>query len=182
MSDYPRWDRIENCLKRYVERAWFQGREEWWVFGRLFALLVLAWLAACGWYCPASVVALFLALQIVVYNTAVVFVTEQITSKLRSVVLPMVGFTSLAVAFATLWIAASFSQTESPRQRFANAIYQSVRTITTAGPESRPGAALTAPEQALASIEMLLGIYVVAVIVARYLSLKPKGGIDGSTR
>jgi len=177
------WTRIEDCLKRSVECWVFRGHEGCWVFARFLIVLALAGLAARGHYYLASAVALIPALEIVAYNTAVVFVTKRIENRLRSVVLTIFAFASLAVAVSPIWIWLRFAETEPVSTRLTTGIYQSVRTLTTAGPDSSCfSQQSTAAMQWIASIEMILGIYFVAVIIARYLSLKPKGEEHGETR
>ena len=110
------------------------------------------------------------------------FETGGLGGILRSVVLTMIGYVSLAIAFVPTWIVLCLTDGEGAWPRIIAGIYQSVRTLTSAGPESDPPRPLTAAAKVLASVEMLLGIYFVAVIIASYLSLKPKEEDHGPTR
>jgi hypothetical protein len=84
----------------------------------------------------------------------------------------MVGYASLALAFAPFWLGLhDFPSLQSniywaAADRSLSATWQSVRTLTTAGPEGTlcPGA------KVLAAFESLVGIYFLSIIIAGYLS------------
>jgi hypothetical protein len=161
------WFRVHQLLHCWVEHNPFQGYEEIWVALRFALLLLLALLVAYGWWpVPIIVAALFVAGEILIFNTAVVFVTGGLVDPLRSIVLTMMGYGSLAIAFAPVWIAFRFDSGVRTWDQFVSGIYQSVRTLTTAGPTDP----LCTGEKLFASFEALVGIYFLSIILAGYLS------------
>jgi hypothetical protein len=120
--------------------------------------------------CIVVVVGSLLAIDILLFNTGVVFVSARPMNLLRSNIFTVFGYFSLALAFSPFWLWLHCSG-ESAIARILDAIYQSVRTLTTAGPEGP----LSGEAKALASFESLIGIYFLSIIIAGYLSL-PKGG------
>jgi hypothetical protein len=162
------WFRVHRILYCYVachpSRKWATV----YVLVRLGALGALAGLAACGHYWVAIIFASAGALDILAFNTAVVFVTGGLVDPLRSVVLTMLGYASLAIAFAPVWIALRFDRGAGARtwDQLVSGIYQSVRTITTAGPDG----VCSTGEKLFASFETLVGIYFLSIILAGYLS------------
>ncbi len=65
------------------------------------------------------------------------------------------------------------------RTRSLDAIYQSIRTLTTAGTDITT---LCRWGKLLASFEGIVGIYFLSVVIASYISLKPKEEEHGTTR
>jgi len=120
--------------------------------------------------CIAVVVGSLLAIDILLFNTGVVFVSARPANLLRSNLFTAFGYVSLALAFSPFWLWLHCSR-GSGIARIFDAIHQSVRTLTTAGPEGP----LSNGAKVLASVESLLGIYFLSIIIAGYLSL-PKGG------
>jgi hypothetical protein len=170
MSEF--WLRVHRFLFCWVHCGpsswwWFKGREEVYVVLRFGVLVLLALLAVCGhsWIWIAIIGAALLAIDILLFNTAVVFETGGLGDPLRSIVLTLIAYVSLAVAFVPAWIWLSFHD-GSNRERIASGFYQSIRTLTTAGPEG----VSCAGERMLASFEMVTGIYFLSIILAGYLS------------
>ena len=142
--------------------------EEVYVALRLAVLVGLAWLATWGCYKTTIIGAAVLAIDMLLFNTAVVFETGGLGDPLRSIVFTMIAYASLAVAFAPAWIVFRFGSGAGARtwDQLATGIYQSVRTLTTSGPET----AFSAGEKLFASFEMLVGIYFLSIVLAGYLS------------
>ena len=181
---WRQWDGFELWLQRYVNRwnpaaflPFFKNREGWWVLIRFILLWVLTYAAALGCFAIAIPFSLYLGADVFLFNTAVVFVTERPFKLIRSNLYTMVGYASLALAFSPFWLLLHcFTSTEqnvykAALDRTIDAVYQSVRTLTTAGPEGT----LSGGAKLLASFESLLGIYFLSIIIAGYLSLS-KGG------
>jgi hypothetical protein len=176
------WDRVEDRCRRYVflqnpsERfRCFREREGKWVLLRFIILLIVGTLLPAAFdhvvvLSIAILVSSVLAFDILFFNTAVVFVTARPLNLLRSNVFTVFGYVSLAVAFAPLWLWLHVARGPATN-RAVDAIYQSVRTLTTAGPEGE----LCVGAKLLATSESLIGIYFLSIIVAGYLSLQ-KGG------
>ena len=188
-----RWRRIRTYLRWYVfyfsPTEWFpyfKKREGRWVVLRLFLLCgctigsafgVGTGLAILG-TCLAILTSLALAADILLFNTAVVFVTARPLSLLRSNIFTMMSYASLAVAFSPLWLlvpcfpSAMGNGWATAGRRSLDAFYQSVRTLTTSGTDipniCRWG-------KLLASLEGLFGIYFLSIIIAGYLSLPKEG-------
>jgi hypothetical protein len=179
LRTWSRWGWIEGRFRWYVfvgnpsERfRYFRQREGRWVLLR-FILLGVCTVVAAAFdrfiYIPI-VVSSVLAIDILLFNTAVVFVTARPLNLLRSNVFTAFGYVSLALAFSPFWLWLHCSS-GTVITRTLDAIYQSIRTLTTAGPEGP----LSVGAKVLASIESLIGIYFLSIIIAGYLSL-PKGG------
>jgi hypothetical protein len=124
-------------------------------------------LAVCGQFCLSIALAIPLAADILIFNTAVVFVTGRPADPLRSIVLTMIAYVSLALAFAPAWIIFRFDRGAGARpwDQLSTGVYQSVRILTTSGPEGL----VSAGEKFLASLEALVGIYFLSIILAAYL-------------
>ena len=171
------WGRIEDWLRWYFHTgrpiAWrylpFRERKGLLVLCELLLLAALnaaiAWSPYVAWL--AVPIAVYVGFDILVANTVIVFLTGGAVSPLRSAVLTLVGYFNLAQSFAGLWILLSCDRTDSVSGRVLTAVYQSVRTLATAGlPIERP----TPGEKILAIVEMLIGIYFLVVIFAIYAS------------
>jgi hypothetical protein len=169
MSEW--WLRVHRFLFCWVHcgpSSYFTPYEEGYVVLRLVVLVALAWLAAWGCYRAAIIGSALLAIDILLFNTAVVFETGGLGDPLRSIVLTMIAYASLSVAFAPGWIAFRFDSGAGARtwDQLSTGIYQSVRALTTTGPEG----ALYPWERLFASFETLVGIYFLAIILAGYVS------------
>jgi len=129
-----------------------------------------------GWL--AIGVAVLLAIDILLFNTAVVFVSALPLSLLRSNLFTMFSYGSLALAFSPLWLlvpcfpSVTASGWATAGRRSLDAFYQSVRTLTTSGTDIP---SICRWGKLLASVEGLIGIYFLSIIIAGYLAL-PKGG------
>ena len=172
---WRRWLPIRRILRCWVHcgpssLSWFKDREGVYVGLRLLILVILAGVAplcsVCYWI--SMIGAGVFAIDILLFNTAVVFETGGLEDPLRSLVLTMVAYASLAVAFAPGWIAFRFDSGAGARtwDQLSTGIYQSVRALTTTGPEG----ALYPWERLFASFETLVGIYFLAIILAGYVS------------
>ena len=137
------WDWVERCLSAYVF-VWnpseffrcFREREGLWVLLRFILLGVFTAMAAVFDHLIYMAVwaASLLAIDILLFNTGVVFVSARPLNLLRSNVFTAFGYVSLALAFSPFWLWFHCSR-GSAIARILDAIYQSVRTLTTAGPE-----------------------------------------------
>jgi hypothetical protein len=146
---------------------YFNRGEGWWILLRFGLLGFCTYAAARGW-CPgiAAGASFLLGVDILLFNTAVVFVTGRPLNGLRSNVFTMASYVSLALVFSPFWLLFHDFTNATACTRTLDAIYQSVRTLTTAGPED----ALSSGGKILASVESLVGIYFLSIIIAGYLS------------
>jgi hypothetical protein len=118
-----------------------------------------------------SIFAALLGLDLLVVNTSIIFRSDpRPLSVLRSNVLTLSGYVSLPLVFAPSWIWFHAFQ-GSPLCRSIDATWQSVRTLTTAGPD----VGLAPAAKALASVETFVGIYFLGIVIAGYVSWL-KGG------
>jgi hypothetical protein len=175
------WRLIARRIRHYEERwtlpAWLglDSREGWFVLLRtFFLLLLLASIASCpAWlflncllpFVVAIVVA-FILVDAIVANTSVVFLTQNPVNPLRSAVLTTATYFNLSQGFAVGWLPLG-SADGSSWERIVSAMHQSIRTVTTAGPD---GAITTAAARHLVIIEMAIGIYFVTIVLAVYAS------------
>jgi hypothetical protein len=166
------WCRLRLCLRCYVHRgpsSWwlFVGCEEIYVVARLAILAIATWMATFGryWLYFAIVVTLLFAVDILLFNTAVVFVTRRPGNILRSVVLTMIGYLSLAIAFVPAWIAFRCCSGR-PWEQIVSALSLSAGALTTAGVEQP----VSTGEKLFGIFETFVGIYFLAIIVAGYVS------------
>jgi hypothetical protein len=163
------WVSVERALTSYVQCHPSKDWETMYVLVR-FALAAAAAGAAardCHWF--ANILAMAIGVDILVFNTVVVFVTGGLIDPFRSMVLTMVGYVSLALVFAPGWIAFQFDRgAGAPRawDQLVSGVYQSVRTMTTAGPEG----VVSTGEKLFASFETLVGVYFLSIILAGYVS------------
>jgi hypothetical protein len=144
------WDRIEDCLRWYVFVGnpsellrYFRQREGRWVLLRFILLGICTVVPAAADYwifmAIAVGVAALLAIDILLFNTGVVFVSARPLNLLRSNVFTAFGYVSLALAFSPFWLLLPcFPSTKrtgwlAAGGRSLDAFYQSARTLTTAG-------------------------------------------------
>jgi Trk-type K+ transport system membrane component len=160
------WRRMSVCLRCLVHRNPFRGYEEIYVGLRLAILAVLPWPAALGCYWFAMVIALIFAAEILLFNTAVVFITRRPVNVLRSVVLTMLGYVSLALAFVPVWIAFRY-EPGNVWDQMVSGFYHSAGALTTTGIST---ADLGPGEKLFAIFETFVGIYFLAIIIAGYVS------------
>jgi hypothetical protein len=176
------WDKVENWLRWYFETgrpvAWpgspFRENKGLLVLCELLGLAVINVAVACtprlAWV--AVPLAIYVAVEILVANTVIVFLTGGAISPLRSAVLTLLGYFNLSQSFATGWILLSCDETDSVISRVVTAVYQSVRILATAGPATEIA---TLGQKILATAEMLIGIYFLVVIFAIYASWAKTG-------
>jgi hypothetical protein len=172
------WQRIENWIQAYAYRgnpsAWLRNREGWWVLARLLLLGFAVCGAARGCLLLALPLALYLGADVLLVNTALIFRRDpRPLSLARSVLFTMVGYVSLALAFAPFWLWLHEGFQGAPwQQRSLDAAWQSIRTLTTAGPDVTP---LCREAKVLAAVESFVGIYFLSIIIAGYVSWLGKG-------
>ncbi len=171
------WAELEDWLRWYFLKgrlvAWsslpFQDRRGLLVASELLVLMALnagiAWSSSFAWV--AVPIALYVAFEVLVANTVIVFLTGGPISPLRSAVLTLVGYFNLAQSFATLWVLLSNNGTDSVLSQVVTAIYQSVRVLATAGPSVEMP---TLGQKVLSIVEMLVGIYFLVIVFAIYSS------------
>jgi hypothetical protein len=178
------WYRAAEWLRYYSDERsasvfgglcrYFDYREGRFVIARTGVLVVLLGVAlhyptvhAC-----IATTAVFFAFYFVadalVANTSVVFVSGSLINPLRSVVLTLGTYFDLALGFAVGWVVlvhddASYGLWE----RGTTAVYESLRTLATVGPERPP---VWLAGKLLVMAELLVGIYFVAIIIAIYAS------------
>jgi hypothetical protein len=168
------WYRWSERLRCYTTQCTlsalpcFESREGWFVMfraGVFIGLLVVALL-----YCPAmaGVIAFYFIADALLVNTSIVFVSGSPLSPLRSVVLTIFTYLSLALGFAVGWVwLVGDDKTRTLWDRATNAAYESLRTIATVGPEKSP---VWPVGKLLVMAELLVGIYFVAIVIAIYAS------------
>jgi hypothetical protein len=175
------WDACERALQCYADcwnpsaLCFLRKREGWWVLARLILLAVATWAAGDGWQWIPMLLALGLGADVLLFNTAMVFLPDRRpVSIIRSIAFTMVGYPSLALAFSPFWLwLHDFPSSEPYRplaaaHRALDATYQSVRTLTTAGPGD--AGTLCAGAKGLVIIESFVGIYFLSIILAGYVS------------
>jgi hypothetical protein len=110
--------------------------------------------------------ATLLGADLLVVNTSIILRRDpRPINVLRSLVLTFVGFVSLPLMFSPYWLwLVDFP--ESTWCRSVGATWQSIRTLTTAGPEGP----LTSAAQVLAGVETFVGIYFLVIVIATYVS------------
>jgi hypothetical protein len=177
------WYRAAGWLRWYVEHgslaasfAYFRYREGRWVLARVLLLCVCTYVAALGDWLHGVIVALYLAADLLIFNTAVVFVTRQPLNVFRSILLTMAGYPTLALAFAPGWLSVGCCGSPerdlwSPVPRGIAAVHRSLGALTSAGPDN-PSCVWA---RILGITEALVGIYFVLIIVAAYLSWMKSG-------
>jgi hypothetical protein len=121
---------------KYSPSRWFKdwggfltGREGIYVIVRLITVFVISvWMPTI---LKVSVASLAI-IDVVLYHTAVVFVTQTVTDKLRNVFLTFISFFSLVISFSAFYITQSHCF-EPSIENINQAIYFSFMTITTVG-------------------------------------------------
>lgn len=175
-----RWGRVEHALRWWADRgspgAWpfVRGREGFWVLLRLLLLGVALCGAAHQWYVPAMVgVSTLLGADLLVANTSIVLRRDpRPINVLRSHVLTFIGYVSLPLVFSPYWLwLLDFPGT--PFCRSVDATWQSIRTLTTTGPD----VTLTSGARVLAGAETFVGIYFLVTIIATYVSWWKEGPV-----
>jgi len=166
------WKGIENFLGHYKNHCTpaslhcFKWREGGYVVLVTACLLVATFLATRS--TPIAVIARLFAVGILLdtllVNTAIVFSTGRGIHSLRSALLTMIAYLNVALSFAPFWILLGSEQ--ASRDRVVTAIYQSLRTLAMVGPDG----ALSPGGKLLATVELLVGIYFLAVILSIYVS------------
>lgn len=179
-----RWKHIECGLRFYAQRCspgswgYFRYREGRWLFFLTVLLLGAGFIAALHACAPPAilVVTVALAADILLVNTAIVFITGSPVHPLRSALFTIVAYFDLALAFSPIWIL--LSDEEKSWQRLIDGIYQSLRSLATVGP-SRSW--LPTWAKAAATIELLIGIYFLVMVFAIYASWAKagSGGMKG---
>jgi hypothetical protein len=170
-----RWQKVEDALRCYKANvspaSWhpFQWRE-----GRYVVLLMLIHVGmtllathgpVTGW--PAAAVSGFLLFDTLAANTAIAFGRVPGINRLRSVILTMGAYLNVALAFAPVWVLHDADTTTGRAQRVVAAIYKAVSTLATNGPE---GTGLLWWGKLTATLELLVGIYFLAIVIAIYAS------------
>jgi hypothetical protein len=169
------WMRRERDIRWWVKNASLMMDGDmavFWAFVRL-ALLALTLAAAVTVTMPCRSVVVVFVILFAVYNIAdlmllsthAIFVSRFPAHPLRTVVLTLLTFLQLAVVYSMLY-ALMPKCFDPPLDRFVSVIYFSVVTIATVGfGDFRPKSdALLA--QSLVVSEIVLGLFVLAVLVA----------------
>jgi hypothetical protein len=112
------------------------------------------------------VVTCLIGLDILVVNTSIVFVTGRAVNPLRSALFTIIGYFNLGLAFVPLWIALCSPTNSSAWDRLTTATYESVRTLSTAGPTIELGPW----GRVLAIAELVIGVYFLVMVFAIYAS------------
>lgn len=148
-------------------RTLFDGREGWFVLSRgvlLLAALRPAYHWAGPWRALPVVFAVWMLVDILLYNTSSVFVTGRERDLLRSIVIAMLSYLQIALVFAIFNgpLQAEFVRPLSPFQGF----YFSMITVTTIGYGDLHPCPTAWRAQLLACLEAVIGIYYLVVLVA----------------
>jgi hypothetical protein len=175
------WEHREQWLRRYSESRtpsellFFKNREGWFVLARTgFLAVIVSGAASLNHvlaHTLAGILALYLIVDALLVNTAYVFITGSPVSPLRSAVLTIGTYFNLAQGFAVAWLWQDNQVSSSWPQRALMATYESLRTMATIGPEKGPR---RWDGKLLVIIELLVGIYFVAIVIAIYASWAQK--------
>jgi hypothetical protein len=174
------WFRVSEWFRWYIKCGslsasfrYFRYREGQWVVARFIILCLCTYVAALGDWLHGVVAALYLGADVLLLNTAIVFVTGQPLNVLRSVVLTMVvGYPSLALAFAPLWLVVTRCDGPelgpwSPLDHGVTAFHRSLGALTSGTAENAIAPVWT---RTLGIIEHVVGLCYLVVIVAGYVS------------
>jgi len=176
------WQAVADFIGCYQQHwalhAWLglDNREGWFVlFRTVFLLLLLATVAACpaslflDWPAPfiVAIVAAIILVDAIMVNTSIVFVTRRPMSTLRSAVLTVAMYFNLAQGFAVGWLQLRVED-DWGVERVVDAMYQSLRSLATVGPDT-DGPISTAAKLLVLS-ELGVGIYIVVIVLAIYAS------------
>jgi hypothetical protein len=101
-------------------------------------------------------------------NTAIVFGGIKGINALRSIVLTTGAYFNVGLSFAPAWALLDCSAEPIWWKRVVTAIYQSVRTLATVGPE---GNVTQWWGKLITTLEVLVGVYFLATILATYVTL-----------
>jgi len=168
------WRRVESFLRSYNKRwtppeylSFFRNRDGWFFLTRTVLFVCLVFLAAYYPHWPillfAFALAAYLVLDALVINTAIAFVLGSPTNVLRSILRTFITYVDIALAFALGWLWLDPGCPSDVKARVLKAFYQSLRTISTSGPELEHSSWST---QILVIAELSIGLYFVVVILA----------------
>ena len=176
-----RWENIENFLERYKNQYTpassycFRWREGGYVLLVTACLLGATFLATLS--TPVAVIAalcaVYILLDTLLVNTAIVFRTGRGINPLRSALLTMIAYLNVALSFAPFWILLGSESTST--DQVMTAIYQSLRTLAMVGPDG----SLPPFGKLLATVELLIGIYFLIIILSIYVSWASRGDRNG---
>jgi hypothetical protein len=146
------------------------------------------WFKTAWWwiaFAPVILAALLLA-DVLLANTAIVFVTglhsgRRPLNPLRSVALTFAGYVSAAIAFSVFWVpfisASASDRMPSVSERMVESIYRGIRVLSPDGLD----AGLSTTAKLLAGLEMLVGVYFLAILLAIYVSwATPRDAAEGT--
>lgn len=157
------------------------GCEGWFVLTRTGVLILLIGLSL---RCPDVVVSIAVAgaaayfiLDALVVNTAYVFESRPPISPLRSALLTIVAYLDLALGFSVGWLWLGPAD-GSQWNRGITAVYQSLRTLATVGPEGNQASIWG---KLLAIAELFVGLYFVVIVVAIYVTWARTGAAEPSS-
>jgi hypothetical protein len=138
------------------------------VLVRWLLLGLAVYTAAHEWYLITIVVATFLGGDLLAANTSIILRRDpRPLNTLRSHVFTFVGFVSLPLVFSPYWLWLLPCEFRGhPMSRSVDATWQSLRTMTTTGPD----VPLTSAAKVLAGIETFVGIYFLVIVIATYVS------------
>ena len=171
-----RWRRRAQWLDCYKHRCspaasrLFYCREGYWVLLVMVLHPTTASVVATQpwywWGVGAALGSGLLLFDTLAANTAIVFGEDQAVHPLRSVVLTMGAYFNVALSFAPVWM--HLESSKAPWcERVITAVYPSVRTLSTVGPDATPGPTWG---KFLIVGELLVGVYFLATVLAIYVN------------
>lgn len=183
-NPYKAWQRIEECLTFWKDtlspmrwkpwRALFDGRAGIYVSIRFFILLALACVSPISqWHMRAIalLVTSILILDIVIVHTAIAFKSIEPKNRLRSVFLSFFSFIQLPIAFAVFYRSLPTNSFCPSLSTTVQALYFSFVTITTLGYGDIKPTSDASVAQILIIAEVVIGLYFIAILIARFISL-----------
>jgi len=171
------WNGAERCLRDYVEtrsaaRLLHLEAGPFLTLSLIILLVIagFAYVCAVRWVnVVCGLLAAYSVIDGLLVNTSVAYITRLPRNPLRSTLLTLFGFLNLALGMSVFHVI--FRASFQPPLDFFRAIYLSLVTITTLGAgDIQPRDDLG---RLLVTVEVLLGVYFLAVVVAVIIGWAP---------